>query len=109
MTQLHFVVPVPGPQQPPGGLGAAPGFLGGQEDQGAECRHQVGSRISPGFAWILKRPEKLTGGIVRGALQSVHPVQRSQLPVLHRHLLQQDGREGEAAGFGRGAGQAPGS
>lgn len=30
-----------GPQQPPGGFGAAPGLSGGQEDQGTECRHQV--------------------------------------------------------------------
>lgn len=30
-----------GPQQPPGGFGAAPGLSGGQKDQGIECRHQV--------------------------------------------------------------------
>lgn len=45
MNQLRgsFVSPGPGPQQPPGGFGAAPGILGGQEDQGAERRHQVGT------------------------------------------------------------------
>lgn len=30
-----------GSQQPAGGFGAAPCLSGGQEDQGAECRHQV--------------------------------------------------------------------
>lgn len=40
---------VSGPQQPPGGIGAAPCLPGGQEDQGAECRHQVGILITSGF------------------------------------------------------------
>lgn len=108
MNQLlgSFVLPGPGPQQPPGGFGAAPGILGGQEDQGAERRHQVGASVFLDFQAHANR--ELTGTVC-GALQSVHPVQRRQLSVLHRHILQQDGREGEAAGFGRGAGQTPGS
>lgn len=32
---------VSGPQQPPGGFGAAPCLSGGQEDEGVECRHKV--------------------------------------------------------------------
>lgn len=54
MNQLlgSFVLPGPGPQQPPGGFGAAPGIPGGQEDQGAQRRHQVGF---PGFPGPYKQ------------------------------------------------------
>lgn len=104
-----------GPQQPPGGSGAAPGLSGGQEDQGTECRHQVDIFIScllSGFPGNV-RPRSAEGPRIRNILncvfQSVHPVQRRLVSLLHRHVLQPHGREGEAAGPGGGAGQTAGS
>ena len=47
--------------------------------------------------------------ILNCVFQSVHPVQRRLVSLLHRHVLQPHGREGEAAGPGGGAGQTAGS
>lgn len=46
--------PPSGPQQPAGGSGAAPGLSGGQEDQGAECRHQVDVLMASGLQNLLQ-------------------------------------------------------
>lgn len=124
-TFLILILFLSGSQQPPGGFRAAPGLSGGQEDQGIKCRHKVDILIAYSyirFSWIItpKTPIKNLqnkGNVKKqkkfiylsSVLQSIHSVQRRLLSLLHRHVLQPHGREGEAAGLGGGTGQTAGS
>lgn len=70
-----------GPQQPPGGFGAAPCLPGGQEDEGVECRHKVRVPVakhrsrskSRGNFGLVSRPVAINQLIVwQNELQNIH-------------------------------------